>query len=247
MDNIDKQQNKKNSSQKHPIEDVVKRKVLFVDDDMDLGGLINMALTLMGYEVHFQNSLIGINGIIKEFKPDIIVLDVEIGKQNGIKEAKNIIESHPKVPIILVSSHTEIENITKGLSVGGVAFIKKPFEIQELDAYIKRFLSTYSPGNVIPIGLYSIELSNQKLVFKEEIVKFLSPMEKNALVLLIKNKNEMVSRDVFGKELWGTEFISTNEAALNNLISKLRGMINKDARISIETIKFKGYKLEFKD
>lgn len=221
-------------------------KVLLVDDDIDLGGFINMALTSLRYEVHFQNSLVGINGTIKEFVPNVIVLDVEIGKQNGIDEAKNILQCYPEIPIIFISSHTEIENISRGLSSGGVCYLKKPFDVQELDAYIQRFSQKNTPENVIPIGLYSLELCDQKLVFKEEIVKHLSPLEKNGLLLLINNKNSVVSREQFSRELWGTEFSSDIEAALNNLISKLRKMINKDARLSIETIKFKGYKLRFK-
>ena len=221
-------------------------KVLLIDDDIDLGGFLNMALTSLGHEVHFQNSLTGINGIIKEFKPDILVLDVEIGKQNGINEAETIIKQFPYIPILFISSHTQIENISKGLSVGGVSFIKKPFEIQELDAYIKRFSQKNSSDDIILIGLYSLELNDQKLVFKKEIVKHLSPLEKNGLLLLIKNKNQVVTREEFSNELWGTEFSTDIEAALNNLISKLRKMINKDSRISIETIKFKGYKLVFK-
>ena len=70
-------------------------------------------------------------------------------------------------------------------------------------------------------------------------------MEKNGLLLLIKNVNKVVKREEFSKELWGDEFSSANEAALNNLISKLRGMIKKDARLSIRTVKFNGYMLEY--
>lgn len=221
-------------------------KVLLVDDDIDLGGFINTALASLGYEVHFQNSLVGINGIIKEFGPNVIVLDVEIGKQNGIEEAENILKFYPNTPVIFISSHTQIENISKGLSAGGVCFLKKPFEIQELEAYIQRFSYDNSNENTIPIGMYSLELINQKLVFKEEIVKHLSPLEKNGLLLLIKNVNKVVTRDEFGKELWGDEFGQAYEAPLNNLISKLRSMVKKDTRISIKTIKYQGYKLEFR-
>jgi len=245
MNNLDEQQNNNTSAQKHPLQGDGGQKVLLVDDDIDLGRLINMALTSLGYEVHFQNSLVGINGIIKEFSPSVIVLDVEIGKQNGIEEAENILKYFPAIPVIFISSHTQIENISKGLSVGGVCFLKKPFEIQELEAYIQRFSYDHSQENVIPIGMYSLELTNQKLIYKEELIKHLSPLEKNGLLLLIKNVNKVVKREEFTKELWGDEFSSTNEAALNNLISKLRGMIKKDTRLSIRTIKFNGYMLEY--
>ncbi|MGC3977986.1 MAG: response regulator transcription factor [Paludibacteraceae bacterium] len=236
-----------NSIQKLPLEGGGGQKVLLIDDDTDLGGFINIALTSLGYEVHFQNSPAGIKGIIKEFHPNVIVLDVEIGKQNGIEEAENILKFYPNIPVIFISSHTQIENINKGLSVGGVCFLKKPFEIQELEAYIRRFSYNDVQENVIPIGMYSLELINQTLVYKEEIIKHLSPLEKNGLLLLIKNVNRVVMRKEFSKELWGDDFCSANEAALNNLISKLREMFKRDTRISIKTVKFQGYKLEFKE
>lgn len=220
-------------------------KVLLVDDDIDLGNLINMGLTSLGYQVHFQNSLIGVISIVEEFRPNVIVLDVEIGKQNGITEAENIIKYFPNIPVIFISSHTDMENINKGLSVGGVSYLKKPFEIQELDAYIRRF-SYNNPGeNVVSIGLYNLELNNQKLIFKEEVIKHLSPLERNGLLFLIKNKNKVISREKFCKELWGSECY--NDDALNNLMSKLRLLIKKDDRLSIKTIRYQGYKLEFKE
>ena len=125
-----------------------------------------MALTSLGYEVHFQNSLLGINAVIGEFNPGVIVLDVEIGKQNGIEEAENILKYYPNIPVIFISSLSQIENISKGLSAGGVCFLKKPFDIQELEAYIHRFSYDNPQENVISIGMYSLELTNQKLIFK---------------------------------------------------------------------------------
>ena len=220
-------------------------KVLLVDDDIDLGGFINMALTSLGYEVHFQNSLTGINGVIEDFHPNIIVLDVEIGKKNGIEEAKNIISCYSGIPIIFISSHNEIENINKGLSAGGVTYLKKPFDIKELEAYIQRFSYSSPLENTVMLGFYSLELCNQNLIFKEEVVKHLSPLEKNCLLLLIKKKNKVVTREELSKELWGTDFSPAIEDSLNNLISRLRDLIKKDTRLSIKTIKFKGYKLEF--
>ena len=63
----------------------------------------------------------------------------------------------------------------------------------------------------------------------------------------MKNKNKLVTREIFFKELLGDEFSVDNNDALNNLISKLRILIKKDERISIKTIKYQGYKLEFKN
>ena len=93
-------------------------KVLFVDDDTDLGNIINIGLATLGYRVHFQNSLLAINEVIDQFSPSIIVLDVEIGDDNGIEKAREITQKFPSIPILFVSSHTDISYITEGLEVG---------------------------------------------------------------------------------------------------------------------------------
>jgi len=219
-------------------------KVLIIDDDTELGNLMNMALKLSGYDVHFQSSLIGVEAIIEQFIPSIIVLDVEVGRENGIEKANKIVKTDPDIPILFISSHTDIDNITKGISVGGVGYLKKPFEIQELEVYINRFATKPNTDQLVPIGTYSLNQDNQQLIYKQEHIKNLSPMEYNGLLLLIKNKNKIVARRQFYEVLWGTNLETGMEATLNNLILKLRKLLEKDSKITIKTIKFKGYMLD---
>ncbi len=219
-------------------------KVLIIDDDTELGNLMNMALKLSGYEVHFQSSLIGIEAIIEQFAPSIIVLDVEVGHENGIEKANEIVKTYPYIPVLFISSHTDIDNITKGISIGGVGYLKKPFEIKELEVYINRFATKPNSDQLVPIGAYSLNICNQQLIYKEEHIKNLSPMENNGLLLLIKNKNKIVTRQQFYDVLWGANSETEMEATLNNLISKLRKLLEKDSKITIKTIKYKGYILE---
>lgn len=219
-------------------------KVLLVDDDIELGNLVNMALSFSGYEVHYQNSLAGINGIITEFEPNIIVLDVEIGQKNGIEEAKEIHQLHSEIPIIFISSHTDIENISKGLEVGGVSYLKKPFEVSELEAYIQRFSIKKSTDNLLRVGNFALDIENSSLLFNDQLEKHLSPMEANAIQLFFRNQNNIVTREEFCNELWGHEMNCANDDSLNNLMSKIRSLLKSDSRLSIQTLKSKGYMLK---
>lgn len=220
-----------------------KLKVLFVDDDIDFGKLMHMGLTKLGYEVHFQTSLSGIEECITQFFPEIIVLDVEIGNENGIEKASEIIQKFPSIPIIFVSSHTDIDTITNGLSVGGVNYLKKPIDIRELDAYIKRFAIKHQNSNIINLKNYSLNTDTQELFYGEEMVKKLSPLERNALLLFWENKNLVVSNDVLSITLWGKEYTPELDSSLYNLISKLRKTVNRDEKLWVTTIKGIGYQL----
>lgn len=218
-------------------------KVLFVDDDTDLGNIINMGLATLGYRVHFQNSLLAINEVIAQFSPSIIVLDVEIGAENGIEKARDIIHKFPSIPILFVSSHTDISYITEGLEVGGVNYLKKPFDTNELAAYIDRFARKENPTNIIAIGNYLFNKQSSELFYEQISIKQLSPMERNALLLFWDNMNRPVSLNTLSLNLWGKEYSVERETSIYNLTSKLRKLLSKDNRVSIKTNIGEGYQL----
>lgn len=218
-------------------------KVVFIDDDSDFGNLICMGLTSLGYKVHFQTSLAGIEEVITQFSPSIIVLDVEIGEENGIDKAKELIALFPETPILFVSSHNDIDFISEGMAAGGVSYLKKPFEVKELEAYVKRFANKRTILKEFPIGNYLLNSETSQLFYDGASLGRLTSLEKNTLVLLWKNKNKPVSTELLSKEIWGREHTADLDPSIHNLISKLRKFLNKDARIRIETLKGKGYQL----
>jgi len=218
-------------------------KVVFVDDDADFGNLIYMGLTSLGYKVHFQTSLAGINEVITQFSPSIMLLDVEIGEENGIKKAKELIALFPSIPILFVSSHTDIDSITEGIAAGGVHYLKKPFDIKELDIYIKRFANREQTQKETRIGNYLLKPDTSQLFYDNHLIKKLEPLEKNALVLFWKNKNRTLSHSVLSTTLWGKTYTSDLDPSIHNLISRLRKLLDKDEQVWISTIKGEGYQL----
>lgn len=218
-------------------------KVILVDDDTKFILLMNRHLTRLGYEVHYQTSFAGIEMAIRDFQPSIIVLDVEIGKENGIEKAKGLIALFPEIPILFVSSHHDIGYITEGIAAGGVHYLKKPFEIKELDAYIKRFANKSTITKEIPIGNYRLNSQTREIYYDGISLGKLQPLEKNVLVLLWKNKNKPVSNETLSDDIWGKGYTIDVDPSIQNAISKLRKFLNKDEQVRIDTIKYKGYQL----
>lgn len=221
-------------------------KVLLVDDDTDLGNLISMILTADGYRVHYQNSLAGIEGIIREFKPSIAVLDVEVGEDDGIEKAKELIQTHPSLPILFISSHTDMDSVRRGIGSGGVHYFRKPFDMQELKIYIDRFTHPErEKATFAEIGDYSLNLNTRELFYKHNLVKQLSALEYHMLRLLLQNKNEVVSNETLSEKIWNKKYPET-EASINNLVSKLRKLFEVDQDIEVQNIKGIGYRLNIK-
>ncbi len=71
-----------------------KMKILFIDDDLLLGQIIATALAEEGYEVCYQNSLTAMVAVAEEVKPDVVVLDVEIGEADGIEAIPDLADCH---------------------------------------------------------------------------------------------------------------------------------------------------------
>lgn len=217
--------------------------VILVDDDTHLGNLISMELTVDGYKVHYQNSLTGIKGIIESFKPDILVFDVEIGEDDGIVSATDILETYPSMPILFISSHTDINSIKRGVRSGGVGYIRKPFDMEELKIYIERFaLIEEDETPINDIGSYSLNIETRDLFHNDTFIRQLSPLEFNMLQLLMQNRNNMVSYEEISAKVWNKEYPKTG-ASMNNLISKLRKLLEDDSSVCIQTVKNVGYKL----
>ena len=82
-----------------------KTKVLFVDDDIALGQVVILALRASGYAAEYCTTLVGIQGVVQEMQPDIMVLDVEIGEKNGIDAVAELKLTAPDTPVLFVSSH----------------------------------------------------------------------------------------------------------------------------------------------
>lgn len=218
-------------------------KVLFVDDDIDFGRINCMGLTALGYNVHFQTSLAGIENVIKQFSPAIIILDVEIGNECGIEKAREIVPQFSSIPIIFISSHTDISLVSQGLAAGAVNYLKKPFDIKELDVYIKRFAVKQPKPKEFSIGEYSLNAETGELSYNNVRVKKLTPLEKNGLLLFLKYENKTLTYDLLANELWGKDYSTALDPSIQNLISKLRKVLNKDERVGIKTIKGSGYQL----
>ena len=204
-----------------------KQKVIFIEDDPNLGLIIVLALQSKGYEVCYANTLSGIQDMIEKDCPNILLLDLEVGNQNALDYLPFIRSKHPSLPVLIASSHNEGEEITRCYEAGANHYTKKPYDI---DFLIQRFCKKGSPiSNSISIGDYQLELSTHKLFYKQEQSKTLSPKDFKLFYLLSEQLNQPVSREKLFHEIWDGQ------------------LLEKDTTLSIDAVKGVGYILSKKD
>lgn len=225
------------------MEKTEKIKVLFVDDDLLLGQVVGTALQAEGYDVFYQNSLEGLTARATACMPDIIFLDVQIGTESSIETAPRLRVLLPDVPLIFVSSYTDGTTIRQGLETGATSYLKKPFDMEELTGYIRRYAVRTSHTS-IPIGRLRLDCRTRELTDSRsgKPVKCLSHMEYRLLKLLVAYREQAVEKKLIEATLWEkTE--TPNEQSLMNCISHLRKYLAADSGMEIALLPKQGYVL----
>ena len=184
-------------------------KVLLVEDDSNLGSITSDYLKAKGFNCTWEiNGELGYREFVKN-QYDIVILDVMMPVKDGFSTAKDIRGIDKKVPIIFLTAKSLKEDTLKGFEIGADDYITKPFNMEELIARISAILKRVSSNNEthfddIKIGKLTFNPKMQVLS-KGEFSVSLTTKESDLLILLYKNKNDILERDHALKAIWGDD------------------------------------------
>ena len=216
------------------------KKVLYAEDEEGIQKNVVQILEL------FFNEIISVdNGedaldYYHLHKPDVIILDICMPKLDGLDVVKKIREENKKVPILILSAHTEQEYLWRAIEQKICKFLTKPFTKQTIiDGLICASLeiSNYSTKTKINGGTY--DSCSKTFVLNEKITS-LSKNESKMLDYLINKKNQIVTYEEIFDYIWSEGEMPTKDA-IKAIIKDLRKIIGKD---SIKNVFAVGYKLE---
>ena len=212
-------------------------RILVVEDDKEIQELITYFLTKEGYEVDRASD--GLEGLklLKENRNELVVLDLMLPNLDGknfTKIVRDISSEYGEPVIIMLTAKTEIEDVLDGLEIGADDYMKKPFDPRELVLRIKKFLKTTDR---------EIDESRHIVIANGEEVE-LSKKEYDLLLLLIKNRDLVITRERILDKVWNSNYY-TGDRTVDVYISKLRDKI-PELSGCIKTVKGVGYKLEEK-
>ncbi|MDG1349879.1 MAG: response regulator transcription factor [Crocinitomicaceae bacterium] len=225
----------------------MKLKILLVEDDLNLGLVIADHLKLQNYEVVSAED--GAEGLVKfnEGRFNLCILDVMLPVLDGFSLAQDIRKINAEIPILFLTAKSMTEDKIKGFEAGGDDYLTKPFSIQEFELRVKALLRRSRPEfqeevTNYSIGNYNYNIENQILTFNES-EKTLTKKEAQILKILCKHKNQVISREVILKEVWGQDDYFVGRS-LDVFITKLRKYFAQDQRIVISNLHGVGFKFE---
>ncbi|WP_455622451.1 response regulator transcription factor [Parabacteroides sp.] len=218
-------------------------RIVFLEDDILVGSLITKTLEERGFEVTFTNNLDVLRNAIRDVRPDVLLLDLEVGNRNSLEEIPLIRTEFPSLPIIIASSHHDSKEMVNCYEAGAKFYLVKPYEADEVERMIRMAspLSVQTVLDHVYFGQFQLNIAQQTLQYAEESIRTLNPKEFHLLKLLLTHKNKPVSRQIILQEIWQNEEASSS---LNNYINNLRKYLERDPSISLATIKGIGYSLQ---
>jgi len=180
-------------------------RILVVDDDAAIREMLSDYLGDSGYEVALAEDAAAARAGIANFRPDVVLLDVNMPGEDGLSLARHLREQHD-LPIIMVTAADEVVDRVVGLEVGADDYLTKPFDPRELRARIKSVLRRYERPAAAPdtataessrvrIGRCWLDLDARRLEDEAGQEVPLTSMEFDLLRVFVERPNRVLSRD----------------------------------------------------
>lgn len=214
-------------------------KILIIEDEQAISDLIKMNLDIAGYDSRQVFNGKEALSIFEQYCPDLILLDVMLPDRDGFDIMSKIKPSG--IPVIFLTAKNTLADKVKGLKMGADDYIIKPFEAMELLARIEAVLRRYGSKKESTI-FEDIEIDlEERTVKKEGNLIELTMKEYELLLLLIRNRNKALSREMILEAVWEYDYIGETRT-VDIHIQKLRRKLEWEDKIKT-VFKF-GYRLE---
>jgi DNA-binding response OmpR family regulator len=220
-------------------------RILVVDDERDVRGLVGELLERAGYQVEqAEDGRAGLRALFGE-RPDLVILDVSMPGLDGWQTLERIRDISDVPVLMLTARGSELEKV-RGLARGADDYVTKPFGRQELLARVQALLRR-SAGGVESLETYaddvlSIDFAQRAVTVGDRPVS-LTPLEFKLLSTFVRHPNQVLSREQLLELVWGDAFgVSADQVKL--YVGYLRKKLSPDApeHAPVETVRGFGYR-----
>lgn len=221
-------------------------RVLVIEDDVDIAGLIQHYLSKAGFTTTLVHNGDGVIERVRKDPPDLVVLDLMLPGVDGLQVCRTL-RSDPataSVPIIMVTARAEDSDRIAGLELGADDYVSKPFNPNVLVARVRALLRRTQPrpaaDRILRYGPVAIDLDRHAVLVDAADVR-LTAKEFLLLEYLLQHRGRVLSRDLLLSDVWGYRYTGgtrTVDVHIRRLREKMPYL-----QQAIVTVQQFGYKL----
>ncbi len=183
-------------------------KILVVDDERAVRESLRRALELEGYEIELagdgNEALYRLEG---SDEPDAMILDVLMPGVDGLEVCRRLRRTGSKLPVLMLTARTEVEDRVAGLDAGADDYVTKPFALEELLARVRALLRRTGDeaAEVMRFGDLELDQGTREVRRSDRPIE-LTRTEFSLLELFMRNPRQVLTRSVIFERVWGYDF-----------------------------------------
>ncbi|MEO8854390.1 MAG: response regulator transcription factor [Ginsengibacter sp.] len=224
----------------------MKNKILFVEDQEDLGNVVKQYLEISEYEVTWCTNGSQAFKIFKAYtnKFDLLIIDIQLPGMNGFELAEHIKKENDNIPFLFLTARNEKKDRLHGLKIGADDYITKPFDIDELVLRIKNIIKRNNHHSLTDKESITTDIKMGDITLHKELLKFsineepaisLTLREAELLEYLFQNQNRVLKREEILIQLWHENDYFLGRS-LDVFISRLRKLLLPSKSITIDNV-----------
>jgi two-component system, OmpR family, response regulator len=223
-------------------------KILLLEDDLNLGLIVEESLTKSGFAVKLvRDGRAGLEAL-QEQPFDLCLVDVMMPLMDGFTFAREARGNNSDIPLIFLTARSLIEDKVEGFRIGCDDYVTKPFSMEELilriEAVLRRTGGVKGSGEmpeILTLGQYLYDCRDRTLALGENIRK-LTDREADLLELLHLHKNRTLDRSLALVTIWGDDSYHCGRS-MDVFVSRLRKYLDQDPEVEIRTVHGQGLRL----
>ena len=224
-------------------EHVNRGRVLVVDDDAALAEMLTIVLRNEGFESRVVASGDRAMAEFRDFRPDVVLLDLMLPGRDGIDVCKDI-RAESGVPIVMLTAKSDTVDVVVGLESGADDYVVKPFKPKELVARLRARVrrTTEAAPESLTIGDLHIDVAGHSVTRQGTAIN-LTPLEFDLLVCLARKPWQVFTREVLLEQVWGYRH-AADTRLVNVHVQRLRSKVEHDPESPeiVLTVRGVGYK-----
>ena len=183
-------------------------KILVVDDERAVRESLRRALELEGYEIELAvDGSEALDRLASSEEPDAMILDILMPGVDGLEVCRRIRGTCSKLPVLMLTARTEVEDRVAGLEAGADDYVTKPFALEELLARVRALLrrATDEDGDVLRFADLELDPGTREVRRGDRQIE-LTRTEFSLLELFLQNPRQVLTRSVIFERVWGYDF-----------------------------------------
>jgi two-component system, OmpR family, response regulator len=222
-------------------------RVLVVDDEPYIADLLSTGLRFVGFDVRTAGGGLEALTAVREWKPDLLVLDVMMPDVDGFEVTRRLRADGRQTPVLFLTARDAVEDKVAGLTVGGDDYVTKPFSLEEIVARVRAVLRRQGSSLPVDDGLlrYADVVLDEDAheVSRAGVPLELTPTEFALLRYLMLNSGRVVSKAQILDHVWHYDF-GGDGSVVESYISYVRRKVDAPFDVPlIRTVRGVGYSL----